>query len=81
MLLVYVAILWALPIWVANEIGKPKNRAGWAWGLIGWLGVIIVSLLPAIEPKRVAVPDLTVDEALIGHEEMLRKPGVPTARR
>jgi hypothetical protein len=44
--LVIVAIFWVAPILVGHAIGKPKGRAGWAWGLfLGWLGVIIVALL------------------------------------
>lgn len=46
--LIFVVIAWILPIFVGSAIGKPKNRPGWAWGLLlGWLGVIIVALLPA----------------------------------
>ncbi len=44
--LVFFAIFWIAPIFVGHAIGKPKLRAGWAWGLfLGWLGVIIVALL------------------------------------
>jgi hypothetical protein len=47
---VFLAIFWIAPIFVGHVIGKPKGRAGWAWGLLlGWLGVIIVALL---SPKR-----------------------------
>jgi hypothetical protein len=46
--LIFATIFWILPIYVAHQIGVSKHRAGWAWGLIlGWLGVIIVALLPA----------------------------------
>jgi hypothetical protein len=55
-ILVAVLIVWILPIFIAHAIGKPKRRAGWAWGLfLGWLGVIIVFLLPSR-------PDLTLEE-------------------
>ena len=34
--------------YVGDRIGAPKNRAGWAWGLLlGWLGVVIVACLPS----------------------------------
>lgn len=47
---------WFLPIWVAHQIGQPKGRAGWEWGFaLGWLGVIIVALLPA-RPARSREP-------------------------
>jgi hypothetical protein len=43
---VFIAVFMVLPIYIGHVIGAPKNRAGWAWGLLlGWLGVIIVSLL------------------------------------
>jgi hypothetical protein len=45
-LLVFAVFVWVLPIFVGHKIGAPKNRAGWAWGLLlGWLGVIIVACL------------------------------------
>ncbi len=45
-LIIVALIFWVLPIWIAQMIGGPKGRAGWAWGLIlGWLGVLIVALL------------------------------------
>lgn len=35
-------------------IGGPKGRYGWIWGLfLGWLGVIIVALLP---PHKSVLP-------------------------
>lgn len=45
--LTILAVVWLLPIYVAHEIGEPKRRSGFAWGLfLGWFGVIIVALLP-----------------------------------
>ena len=42
----FILIFWILPIVVGHLIGKPKNRAGWAWALfLGWIGVLIVALL------------------------------------
>lgn len=50
-LLIFVVLFWALPVWVGHQIGKPKNRMGWLWGLLlGWLGVIIVAVLPRVDP-------------------------------
>ena len=48
-LVIGAVILWILPIFVANSIGKAKNRSGLAYGiLLGWLGVIIVAILPPV---------------------------------
>jgi hypothetical protein len=43
--LFFVLFFWIAPVFVGHKIGAPKNRAGWAWGLLGWLGVIIVACL------------------------------------
>jgi hypothetical protein len=41
-------ILWLVGIAVAQLIGQPKKRSGWAWGLLlGWVGVVVVACLPA----------------------------------
>jgi hypothetical protein len=54
--LILIAIFWVLPIFVGSAIGKPKNRSGGWWGFfLGWLGVIIVAVLP---PR----PGLTLEE-------------------
>lgn len=38
---------------VGNEIGAPKNRAGWVWAFfLGWLGVAIVACLSPAEGAR-----------------------------
>ena len=40
-------ILWVVPIFVATSQGRSKHRAGFAYGLfLGWIGVIILALLP-----------------------------------
>jgi hypothetical protein len=44
--LIFIALFAIAPIFVGHHLGKSKNRAGWAWGLLlGWLGVIIVACL------------------------------------
>jgi hypothetical protein len=49
---VWIGIIWIVPIVVSYRIGVRKNRVGWLWGLLlGWLGVIILALL---SPKRPA---------------------------
>ena len=49
-LVVGAVILWIIPIFVAHAIGKPKHRAGVLYGaFLGWLGVIVVAVLPARE--------------------------------
>jgi hypothetical protein len=55
-ILVGAIILWIVPIFVAHAIGKAKHRAGFLYGLfLGWLGVIIVFVLPTRE-------EMTLDE-------------------
>lgn len=47
------AILWIVPIFVAVAQGRGKNRAGFAYGFfLGWLGVIILALLPVRSPDE-----------------------------
>lgn len=46
--LLIVGFFWILPWWLACQIGAPKGRSGGWWGfLLGWLGVLVVALLPA----------------------------------
>ena len=54
-LIVFATIFWVLPVVVGHQLGKPKGRAGWAWGLLlGWIGVIVVACLgPAYNPPPV----------------------------
>ena len=48
-------ILWIVPAFVAYGLGKPRRRWGAAYGLcLGWLGVIIVALLPPVPERSVA---------------------------
>jgi hypothetical protein len=57
-LLLFAAIFWILPIWVGQMIGAKKGRAGWAWGLLlGWIGVVIVAVLPSRDPQHVQITD------------------------
>jgi threonine/homoserine efflux transporter RhtA len=51
----FVGLVWVLPIYVAHRIGAPKNRNGLAWGIfLGWLGVLAVSLLKP-QPKKYTI--------------------------
>jgi len=55
---VVAIILWVVPAFVGHAIGKPRRRSGAAYGfLLGWLGVIILLLLPAL-------PELSTAEQL-----------------
>jgi hypothetical protein len=45
---VAVVVLWVIPILVASSQGKAKGREGAVYGVLaGWLGVLILALLPA----------------------------------
>jgi len=58
MILVWVAILWIIPILVGHSIGKAKGRAGLLYGLfLGWLGVIIVFMLPPLKTAKAPPPE------------------------
>ena len=49
-ILLFAAVAWVLPMYIAVQQGKAKNRNGWAWGLVfGWIGVFALALLPAVE--------------------------------
>jgi uncharacterized membrane protein HdeD (DUF308 family) len=49
-LAVFTLVFWVLPVYIAVQQGKAKNRNGWAWGLLlGWLGVVALALLPPVE--------------------------------
>jgi hypothetical protein len=56
-ILFLVTIIWLLPIYISQQIGQSKNRVGWPWGLLlGWLGVIVIALLPKREPGTAPPP-------------------------
>ncbi len=66
-------VLWVIPIFVAYSMGKAKNRSGVTYGiLLGWLGVIILALLPA---RTNVGPDL-YRECPFCKEEMRRDASV-----
>jgi hypothetical protein len=45
-----VIFLWIVPVFVAVSQGRPKDRAGLAYGIVlGWIGVVILAFLP---PRR-----------------------------
>lgn len=51
-IVVGAVIVWIVPIFVANAVGKAKNRAGVPYGLLlGWLGVLILAVLPPAQPR------------------------------
>jgi hypothetical protein len=55
--LVFIAVFSLLPIYVGHRIGEPKGRMGWLWGLLlGWIGVIIVAVLPP-STRRSTAPE------------------------
>jgi hypothetical protein len=52
-LVVGAVILWIVPIFIANSMGKAKNRAGLLWGLLlGWLGVLCLAVLPPVQTSE-----------------------------
>lgn len=45
-------IIWLVSVIWAGQIGKKKNRAGYAWGFfLGFIGLIVVAILPKLEAK------------------------------
>lgn len=64
-ILVGAVVLWVVPIFVAHAVGAPKGRAGAAYGIfLGWLGVLVVAVLPALTPKQRLVA-LEKDRAML----------------
>ena len=47
--LILIGVLWVVPWFLGNAMGKPKRRAGFMYGfLLGWLGILILALLPPL---------------------------------
>jgi hypothetical protein len=47
-------IFWIVPMFVAHSQGKAKHRWGFGYGLfLGWIGVFILAVLPALVDKSV----------------------------
>jgi hypothetical protein len=45
----FAILLWVVPIIVAIELGKSRDRKGWMWGLfLGWIGVLILAIMRPI---------------------------------
>lgn len=43
---IMVGVVWLLPIIVAIDLGKSRDRTGWMWGFfLGWLGVLILAIM------------------------------------
>src|SRR5262249_7883847 len=76
-------ILWIVPIFVAHSMGKPKGRAGLLYGLfLGWIGVIILPLLPARSGVTFGELDQARRECPFCKEHMRRDASVcPHCRR
>lgn len=50
-LLIILGVFWVIPMFVGHSIGKPKHRSGFLYAFfLGWLGVLIVVLLPPGKP-------------------------------
>ena len=64
-LLFFIALFWVAPAFVAHYIGQKKNRRGIVWGIaLGWIGVIVVTLLPERAPDATGTlrPSRTADQ-------------------
>ena len=59
-------MLWIVPIFVAVSQGRDKNRMGFAYGFLGWVGVIILALLPPLDVP----PDPMIGECPYCKEEI-----------
>ena len=48
-----VIVWWLVPAGIAWKIGISRNRRGWLWGLLSWVGVLAVASLPDLSrPER-----------------------------
>jgi hypothetical protein len=64
--IIFIAIFWIAPIVAAQMIGNRKGRRfAWVWGVVlGWIGVLIVALLPRKDAEPLdEVPSLPRDES------------------
>lgn len=53
--LLFVIVLWVLPIFIGHRLGKNRGRATagtWLGILLGWLGVIITACLSDIRNQQ-----------------------------
>jgi len=52
--LVLIALLWLVPFCLCLELGRSKGRPeAYAYGImLGWVGVLVLALLPARGPGR-----------------------------
>jgi len=67
-------IFWLAPIAVGTAIGRGKHRAGWAWGLLlGWLGVIILVILPPGKALTLERLDELKDKDIISKRQYEQK--------
>ena len=57
-LILFLGLLWALPIWLSGSIGRRKGKQeAWLWGLfLGWIGVAIVSFSATRQPLILPAP-------------------------
>jgi hypothetical protein len=70
--LLFVAVLWVAPVFVGHKLGAPKNRAGWAWGLLlGWIGVVIVACLSDKNPHAATLSAKQLEVAQLETEVKL----------
>jgi hypothetical protein len=40
--LIFWVVAWIVPFGIAFKMGRDRARRGWVWGLLGWIGVIVV---------------------------------------
>jgi hypothetical protein len=69
-ILVGAVIVWIIPIFVAHSIGRSKRRHGFWYGfLLGWIGVLIVALLPARPEETLAEQLEFIERNPYGHSK------------
>ncbi len=55
-ILIFALVFWVAPFFAAYAVGKNKNRLGLAWGLLGWLGVLVLAFLPVKRKRELRRP-------------------------